>query len=81
MELTENERKILVEALIFALAADACMESEKFDQRTALKLATHLNDPSFDLDCYMYKGRDGEYYDEISQDVVDQIPQIKVDNG
>lgn len=79
MELTDLERKTLVESLIFAAAADACLNTDSFDAETALELAVKLNDPSLELDCYLYKGGD-EYYEEISQKVEDQIPQIKVEN-
>ena len=81
MELTNTERKTLVESLIFALSADACLKTENFDAKTALELAVKFNDESVRLDCYLYQGSDIpglEFYEEISHTVKEQIPQIEI---
>ncbi|MFW5872341.1 MAG: hypothetical protein ACOCUT_04470 [bacterium] len=81
MKLTDLERKILVESLIFTASADACLATEKFDAKLALDLAEKLNDSSLNLSCYLFKNSDGGYDEDISSEFEKRIPQIKIEKA
>lgn len=82
MELTKEAIKTVLESLIFTVSGDACLDSEKFDSELALELAVNLSkkleDDPIDLACYLYKGNDEFYEEEISNCIEESIPQIRI---